>query len=123
MANELVESKNNSSQLTPSTQDVAKKEDKKTGKLDSPNTTNAGGEVKATCPQCGQTFRRKFNMTIHIDRVETVYPSIVSFESNSINTLILSIFNEFMHLFSRYTTKLKTSNVKFVKSRLQQIQT
>ena len=74
MANELVESKNNSSQLTPSTQDVAKKEDKKTGKLDSPNATNAGGEVKATCPQCGQTFRRKFNMTIHIDRVETVYP-------------------------------------------------
>ena len=72
MANELVESKNNSSQLTQSTQDVAKKEDKKTGKLDSANTTNAGGEVKATCPQCGQTFRRKFNMTIHIDRVETV---------------------------------------------------
>ena len=65
---------NISSQLTQSTQDVAKKEDKKTGKLDSPSTTNAGGEVKATCPQCGQTFRRKFNMTIHIDRVETVYP-------------------------------------------------
>ena len=27
------------------------------------------GEIKATCPQCNQTFRRKFNMTIHIDRV------------------------------------------------------
>ena len=26
-------------------------------------------EIKATCPQCNQTFRRKFNMTIHIDRV------------------------------------------------------
>ena len=33
------------------------------------------------------------------------------------------MFNEYMHSFSRYTTKSKTSNVKFVKNRLQQIQT
>ena len=91
MANELAESKNNSSQSTPSTQDLAKKEDKKTGKLDSPNTTNAGGEVKATCPQCGQTFRRKFNMTIHIDRVETIHPYLSHF--NSINNL------DFIHFY------------------------
>ena len=30
------------------------------------------GEIKATCPQCNQTFRRKFNMTIHIDRVSNL---------------------------------------------------
>ena len=26
-------------------------------------------EVKATCPKCGKTFRRHFNMRIHVDRV------------------------------------------------------
>lgn len=26
-------------------------------------------EVKATCPQCNQTFRRLFNMRTHVDRV------------------------------------------------------
>ena len=34
------------------------------------------GEVKATCPQCNQTFRRKFNMTIHIDRVIKFFPFV-----------------------------------------------
>lgn len=28
-----------------------------------------GDEVKATCPHCGQTFRRLYNMKTHIDRV------------------------------------------------------
>ena len=38
-------------------------------------TTNKGqpnkspGEPKATCPQCKKTFRRHFNMRIHVDRV------------------------------------------------------
>ena len=27
------------------------------------------GEVKATCSECNKTFRRHFNMRIHIDRV------------------------------------------------------
>merc|ERR1719471_1657928 len=35
-----------------------------------PVTTPAeGDEVKATCPQCHKTFRRLFNMRIHVDRV------------------------------------------------------
>ncbi len=29
----------------------------------------AADEAKATCPQCGKTFRRHFNMRIHVDRV------------------------------------------------------
>lgn len=34
-----------------------------------PVTTPAeGDEVKATCPQCHKTFRRLFNMRIHVDR-------------------------------------------------------
>ena len=41
---------------------------KKGEKLNS--TKQDSSEVKATCPQCNQTFRRKFNMTIHIDRVK-----------------------------------------------------
>ena len=49
--------------VTPS-----KKEDgKNNGKQ--ANNNSSSGEVKATCPQCNQTFRRKFNLTIHIDRV------------------------------------------------------
>ena len=46
----------------------SKKEDGKNNVKQSNNNSSAG-EVKATCPICNQTFRRKFNLTIHIDRV------------------------------------------------------
>ena len=48
--------------------DLNKKEDAKNNGKQS-NNNSSSGEVKATCPQCNQTFRRKFNLTIHIDRV------------------------------------------------------
>ena len=31
--------------------------------------SEGGGEVKATCPECHKTFRRQFNLKIHVDRV------------------------------------------------------
>ena len=53
----------------------SKKEDgKNNGKQ--ANNNSSSGEVKATCPQCNQTFRRKFNLTIHIDRVSHLIVSI-----------------------------------------------
>ena len=63
--------------ITPS-----KKEDgKNNGKQ--ANNNSSSGEVKATCPQCNQTFRRKFNLTIHIDRVGQLF-----FQFFFINTLL-----------------------------------
>ena len=59
-----------------------KKEDgKNNGKQ--ANNNSSSGEVKATCPQCNQTFRRKFNLTIHIDRVGQLF-----FQFFFINTLL-----------------------------------
>ena len=63
----LRETENQKSPLTGGKENATKKEEKSTpGKQDS-------SEVKATCPQCNQTFRRKFNMTIHIDRVRETF--------------------------------------------------
>lgn len=38
-------------------------------KVSKPTGPAEGEEVKATCPQCHKTFRRLFNMRIHVDRV------------------------------------------------------
>ncbi len=38
-------------------------------KVSKPTKPAEGNEVKATCPQCHKTFRRLFNMKIHVDRV------------------------------------------------------
>ena len=41
------------------------------------NNPADGGEVKATCPECHKTFRRHFNMKIHVDRVsKTIFLSV-----------------------------------------------
>ena len=69
------EAKKSTNQAVSSKDDLVattyKKGDKTTngGKPHGDSSGAGGGEVKATCPQCNQTFRRKFNMTIHIDRV------------------------------------------------------
>ena len=50
--------------ITPNKKEDGKNNGKQT------NNSSSPGEVKATCPQCNQTFRRKFNLSIHIDRVK-----------------------------------------------------
>ena len=98
--------------------DLNKKEDaKNNGKQSNNNSTS--GEVKATCPQCNQTFRRKFNLTIHIDRVSKHHFSFFFHFENNVKELIFYLLSNLVFFNFRFIIKSKISNAKFVKNRLR----